>query len=85
MAAQTQATKQLHDILVIDEICHIIRMKCAEQELVRLITAYQIEEAKIMNMQQDQLVQQILKQQQEMGNDHNSQSSEAALKAARDL
>ena len=49
--AQMNNTKKMHDIMVIDEICNIIRMSCQEQELVRLINQYQIEEAKIINMQ----------------------------------
>ena len=64
MAANTQATKQAHDLLAIDEICQSIRMNCPEEELVRLVKQYQIEEAKIMNKQQDLLMQEILKQQQ---------------------
>lgn len=64
LAANTQATKQAHDLLAIDEICQSIRMNCPEEELVRLVKQYQIEEAKIMNKQQDLLMQEILKQQQ---------------------
>jgi len=38
-------------MLVIDEICNMIREHCDEQELVRLIMQYQIEEARILNAQ----------------------------------
>jgi hypothetical protein len=38
-------------MLVIDEICNMIRENCDEQELVRLIMQYQIEEARILNAQ----------------------------------
>lgn len=37
LAANTQATKQAHDLLAIDEICQSIRMHCPEAELVRLV------------------------------------------------
>jgi len=56
VAAKNQATKQAHDLLAVDEICQSIRMNCPEQELVRLVKQYQIEEAKIMNKQQDLLM-----------------------------
>ena len=40
LAANTQATKQAHDLLAIDEICQSIRMHCPEAELVRLVKQY---------------------------------------------
>lgn len=44
-------------MLVIDEICNMIRENCDEQELVRLIMQYQIEEARILNAQSGALNQ----------------------------
>jgi len=46
--------KQQQDMMVIDEICNMIRYNCQEQEVVRLINQYQINEAKLSNMQWSQ-------------------------------
>lgn len=45
-------TKRVHDISLIDEICNMIRLSCKEQEIVRLVNQYQIEEARLINMEQ---------------------------------
>ena len=49
---QMDETKRMHDISLIDEICNMIRLSCKEQEIVRLINQYQIEEARLINMEQ---------------------------------
>lgn len=46
--------KKMRDMMVIDEICNMIRYNCQEQEVVRLINQYQINEAKLSNMQWSQ-------------------------------
>ena len=51
-AMQMDETKRMHDISLIDEICNMIRLSCKEQEIVRLINQYQIEEARLINMEQ---------------------------------
>lgn len=38
-------------MMVIDEICNMIRYNCQEQEVVRLINQYQINEAQLSNQQ----------------------------------
>ena len=38
-------------MMVIDEICNMIRYNCQEQEVVRLINQYQINEAQYSNAQ----------------------------------
>ena len=49
---QMDETKRMHDISLIDEICNMIRLSCKEQEIVRLINQHQIEEARLINMEQ---------------------------------
>lgn len=44
----------MRDMMVIDEICNMIRYGCQEQEVVRLINQYQINEAQLSNMQWSQ-------------------------------
>jgi len=43
--------KKARDMMVIDEICNMIRYNCQEQEVVRLINQYQINEAQYSNAQ----------------------------------
>jgi|TARA_B110000285_G_C15133317_1_gene625123 ATP:corrinoid adenosyltransferase len=43
--------KKTRDMMVIDEICNMIRYNCQEQEVVRLINQYQINEAQLSNQQ----------------------------------
>ena len=42
---------KMHNKLVIDEVCNMIRLQCQETDIARLINQYQIEEAKIINKQ----------------------------------
>lgn len=46
--------RKMRDMMVIDEICNMIRYGCQEQEVVRLINQYQINEAQLSNMQWSQ-------------------------------
>ena len=45
------SNKKARDMMVIDEICNMIRYNCQEQEVVRLINQYQIAEAQLSNTQ----------------------------------
>lgn len=47
--------KKKNDKMLVGELCNMIRDNCHEDDIVRLLNQYQIEEARVMNMVKNQI------------------------------